>query len=384
VIDRARLRLDSGCSTALNHGGIILFSTSRARMSLIDVGFASTFEVVCIRLTSGSYHCVLVVIYRPCSAAVTVKFFTELADVLDRVAVLSGPVFVAGDVNIRLDRLNESSTRQLVELFASRGLLISATELTHNRGGTIDVVACYSAAEAVPVSVINAGLSDHRLLSWSVATDAPRSLSPAPRMCRSWRRLAFNDFLGTLQSSRLCQTNVWVDMSIDDLASLYDGEVTAIANQLVPSLAVVRRKRPSDLWFDRDCRVAKSELRHLEYKSLDAAKKSDVFAAAAARATWIDHRRTYRSLLRNKREAFWRSTISTHNIGLRASCGRPLIVCLVAEVCRHLNLLVLLIFTSSFMKKWQRYDCRLLMRLHQRLLKLTLCSTNLNRSKSTK
>jgi hypothetical protein len=100
-------------------------------MSLIDVGCASTFEVVCIRLTLGSYHCVLVVIYRPGSAAVTVKFFTELADILDRVAVLSEPVFDADDVKIRLDRPNESSTRQLVELFASRGLLISATESTH-------------------------------------------------------------------------------------------------------------------------------------------------------------------------------------------------------------------------------------------------------------
>jgi hypothetical protein len=313
VIDRARQRLDSGCSTAPNYSGIILFSTSRVRMSLIDVACASTFDVVSIRLTSGSYHCVLVVIYRPGSVAVTVKFFTELAGVLDRVAVLSEPVFVAGDVNIRLDRPNESSTRQLVALFASRGLLISATESTHDGGGTIDVVASSSAAGADPVSVIDAGLSDHRLLFWSVDTDAPRCLSPAPRMCRSWRRLAFDDFLRALQSSRLCQPNVWVDISVDDLASLYDGELIAFADQLVPSHAVVRRKRPSDQWFDRDCRVTKSELRRLQYKSLDAAKKSDVFAAAAARATWIDHRRTYRLLLRNKGEVFWRSTIDSQH-----------------------------------------------------------------------
>jgi hypothetical protein len=102
-------------------------------------------------------------------------------------------------------------------------------------------------------------------------------------------------------------------MSVDDLASLYDGELTAIADQLVPSDAVVRRKRPSDPWFDHDCRGAKSELRCLEYKLMDAAKNSDVFAAAAARAAWIDHRRTYSSLLRNKREAFWRSTIDSQH-----------------------------------------------------------------------
>jgi hypothetical protein len=159
-------------------------------------------------------------------------------------------------------------------------------------------------------------------------------------------------------------------MSVDDLALLYDGELTAIADQdqLVPSHAVVRRKRPSDPWFDRHCRVAKSELRRLEYKSLDAAEMSDAFAAAAARAAWIDNRRTYRSLLGNKREAFWRSTIDSQHRSPRQLCSFIDIVCLVAEVCRHLNLLEPLIFTSSLMDKWQRYDRRLLMRFHQRLL----------------
>jgi hypothetical protein len=330
VIDHARPRLDRGCSTARNYGGIILFSTPHVHMSLIAVGCASTFEVVCIRLTSGSNHFVLVVIYRPGSAVVTVKCFTELADDLDWVAVISEPVFVAGDVNVRLDRSHESSTCQLVELFASRGLLISATDWTQDRGGTIDVFASYSAVGVVPVSVIDVGLSDHRLLSWSVATDAPRSLSLAPRICRSWRRLAFDDFLGALRSSRLCQPNIWVDMSVDDLASLYDGELTAIADQLVPSHAVVRRKRPSNPWFDRDRCVAKSELRRLKHKSLDAAKKSDAFALGAARAAWIDHRRTVDCCATSVRRSG--DQLSTYNISLRTSCDRPLMVCLIAEV----------------------------------------------------
>jgi hypothetical protein len=69
-------------------------------------------------------------------------------------------------------------------------------------------------------------------------------------------------------------------------------------------IAVETPSQLSTLCFNRDCCVAKSELRRLEYKSLDAAKKSDVFAAAAAHAAWIDNRRTYRPLLRNKCEAF--------------------------------------------------------------------------------
>jgi hypothetical protein len=36
------------------------------------------------------------------------------------------------------------------------------------------------------------------------------------------------------------------------MAALYDSELTAVADRLVPARIVVCRQRPSDLWFDND------------------------------------------------------------------------------------------------------------------------------------
>jgi len=46
----------------------------------------------------------IVVIYRPGSEAVTTVFFDELSEILDRVAGYSDPIYIVGDLNVRLDR----------------------------------------------------------------------------------------------------------------------------------------------------------------------------------------------------------------------------------------------------------------------------------------
>jgi hypothetical protein len=62
----------------------------------------SSFKFVAARMTSSTSNCLVIVGYRPGSIAVTVSYFSELADILDRVATFSEPVLLTGDVNIRL------------------------------------------------------------------------------------------------------------------------------------------------------------------------------------------------------------------------------------------------------------------------------------------
>ena len=81
----------------------------------------STFELLCVRVSTGSSSCVVAVIYRPGSAAVSTTFYTELADLLDRFVTFVDPIYVVGDLNVRLDRPGESSAVQLVDLLADTG-----------------------------------------------------------------------------------------------------------------------------------------------------------------------------------------------------------------------------------------------------------------------
>ena len=68
-------------------------------------------------------------------------FFDELSDDLLRLAVLDVPMIVAGDINIHLERQDESHSRRFTELLASFGLQSRVQTATHDHGGWPDIVA---------------------------------------------------------------------------------------------------------------------------------------------------------------------------------------------------------------------------------------------------
>jgi len=92
-------------------------------------------------LTPQSSVVVAAIIYRPGSEAVSVVFFKDLSDVLDRFVTFIDPVFVVGDFNVRLDRPSDPDVGQFNELLTAYGLVSRVTTVTHKRGGILDTVA---------------------------------------------------------------------------------------------------------------------------------------------------------------------------------------------------------------------------------------------------
>jgi len=82
-----------------------------------------------------------VVIYRPGSEAVTTVFFDELSEILDRVAGYSDPIYIVGDLNVRLDRDDDAGAWRLSELRDAYGFAVQVKEPTHVLGGLLDIVA---------------------------------------------------------------------------------------------------------------------------------------------------------------------------------------------------------------------------------------------------
>ena len=103
-------------------------------------------------------------IYRPGSEAVSSTFFDDLSEILERVDGRRDPVYIVGDLNVRLDRADESSSRQLTDLFNIYSFAVRETDLTHVRGGILDVVAARCDLAPPHVTVHDVGLSDHHLL----------------------------------------------------------------------------------------------------------------------------------------------------------------------------------------------------------------------------
>ena len=318
VVDRPRPRPAAAMDTIrTNHGGLAIVAPPGVCLKRLETGAKPTlFELLCVRVVSGSFSCVVVLIYRPPKVKKEAEtdqtamsgFFVELEDVLDRVVTFVDPLYIVGDINIHLERPDEPVSRQFVELLGSHGLACRVSSPTHDRGGMLDVVASREDLPAPMVDVVDIGLSDHRLLRWSTSlVRQPPVYTSVPR--RPWRRLDMEAFRAGLRSSSLCSADTWSRLDVDGLARLYDTEITAVLDGLVPVATVAYRRRPSDPWFDDECAAAKREVRRLER----AIQQDDPSIDGAATAEWHASRRGYRSLLRRKREEFWRTKIDAES-----------------------------------------------------------------------
>jgi hypothetical protein len=200
---------------------------------------------ICVRVVVRRFSAIIVVLYRPGSAAVQQRFFDELSAVLDRFAIYQEPIFLVGDFNIRLDRVEDPHANQLRSLIDSYGLKLHATGPTHRRGGTLDAVITRDDAGCPEcVAVDDVGISDHFLLRWEVSTIREESSMLTVRS-RPWRRLDIDLFRSALSTSQLCLPLTW-PTDIDEMAALYDSQIYCLLDQLLPERQFVRRPRPSD------------------------------------------------------------------------------------------------------------------------------------------
>jgi len=299
VLERARQRpTDIRPSLTTNHGGVALAASRGVKLTAINTGGRkSNLEHICARVSSRDSSCVVLLIYRPGSVAADSGFFDDLADLLDRLVTFVDPLMIVGDLNIRLDRADDPACRRLQELLATYDLNCCVSTPTHDCGGTLDVVVTRRDAP-VTVQTIDPGFSDHRLLRWTCNLKKPAPVYEYVTR-RPWRRLDVDVFKRELRRSRLCGDIVSSDANT--MAELYDSEIKDILDRILPVKTSLLRRRPSDPWFDDECREAKRRCRQLER----AASRSPLQAA-----TWHAERRCYRRLISVKRRTFWSSLIA--------------------------------------------------------------------------
>ena len=174
----------------------------------------------------------------------------------------------------------------------------------------LDVVFRCSNLPTFSVGACDPGLSDHFLLTWSLSFFRPSQCCKTATF-RPWNRLSVDRLQLALSESTLCQPSSWNDQSASDLALTYDSTISDTLDRLIPMRTARIRKRPSDPWYDRECHQAKRKLRKLErlLRRLRA-RDSDSWSLSDVRASLSLCSRSYRRLLRRKRETFWRSKVS--------------------------------------------------------------------------
>ena len=74
VIDRPRPRVAGTDNLSINHGGVAVIAAAGVVLSTIAVSEQlTTCEQLCVRAVSGRFTAIIVIIYRPRSAAVQPK-----------------------------------------------------------------------------------------------------------------------------------------------------------------------------------------------------------------------------------------------------------------------------------------------------------------------
>ena len=90
------------------------------------------------------------------------------------------------------------------------------------------------------------------------------------------------------------------------MAAVYDDELNRVFDRLIPLRRVFRRRRPTDPWFDSECRAAKRLTRRLERAYAAACRRrAAADATVATRVALYDQRRAYRQLRQQKCRDFW-------------------------------------------------------------------------------
>ena len=168
-------------------------------------------------------------IYRPGAARATPLFFGELTSLLERLASMSTPCVLAGDLNVRFDCPDEPACQQLNDLLLAFDLHQHIDVPTHDRGGTLDAVVTRNDFLPDSVTVSEVGFSDHNMVRWTM--NLPALTTPTYITCerRSWKQ-----FRADLQQSALVDTSV-ITVAADthdcaathsSLVALYDKTLT--------------------------------------------------------------------------------------------------------------------------------------------------------------
>ena len=119
----------------------------------------------------------------------------------------------------------------------------------------------------------------------------------------SWRNFAFAAFQTGIDSFGVDNQPEWILSSLDELVNSYDSAIWPWLDRLSPTKSKAFRLRPSNVWYDDDCKTAKRLVR-LRKRIFHTTRQS------ADKITWIQQLWEYRLLCQTKHILIWEYQIA--------------------------------------------------------------------------
>lgn len=204
-----------------------------------------TYERLSFKFTIGSARLNIVAVYRP-PPAPTTEFYTELSDLIDEVALQSGHFVLVGDINCpgRTETEIDNKLSSLLQDYNLRQRVDSPTHISNSatsNDSLLDVVIHYINCSPVRcVSVLDVGLSDHRLVTASLCVPyiKPEVITFNTRNFKTLNR--------DLLIRKLSNASFIVSPSgdVDEFYSQLCNDVSAVLDEIVPMRTVTKRETP--------------------------------------------------------------------------------------------------------------------------------------------
>ena len=155
----------------------------------IQLPVFATFEVIAAFIHCAGFKAVVVVVYRPGSSAVTLSFFEDVGDLLERLSTFSAPLMIAEDFNIHVDDESDVHAGKLMDLLSCHSLRQHVTCPTHVQGHTLDLLITRDDQPITVLPVDPPLLSDHSFVVADLDHAPPSATSTSFRSVRNWRAL---------------------------------------------------------------------------------------------------------------------------------------------------------------------------------------------------
>ena len=276
-------------SLKTNHGGLVFLGKPKINARVIDVPLkASTFEFMCVRVSSKLKFFIGLVVYR--TGYASCDFFAAFEEIMNIMSSYNEEVLVLGDFNFHLKCIADKDAENFKNILHMHDFKSCVAEPTHGQGGWLNVVATRAGFK---VDCFDVSFSDHKVLMWKSQLKVPALVYKTFKV-RRWKDLDVEKFLSKLLNTLVFST----DLSLDSAVSKYFSTLKRILDELIPEKVVRIHQRPSDVWFDEECKISKCITRKLERKYLRSHSTTD-------RETWFRQKNLYKCLCRKKRKEFW-------------------------------------------------------------------------------
>ena len=160
VLEKARSKsFESVKSLKTNHGGLVFLGKPKINAIVIDVPLkASTFEFMCVRVSSKLKSSIGLVVYR--TGYVSCDFFAEFEEIMNIMSSYNEEVVVLGDFNFHLECIADKDVENFKNTLHMHDFKSCVAEPTHEQGGWLDVVATKAGFK---VDCFDVSFSDHKI-----------------------------------------------------------------------------------------------------------------------------------------------------------------------------------------------------------------------------